>query len=48
LAIAVRELDRLRVAGQDPVALLEKATLSGWRSIWPLKDQPAAPVKVDR
>lgn len=46
LQLAVKELDRLRGMGQDPAALLDKATLNGWRSIWPLKDQPAA-IKVD-
>lgn len=46
LQLAVKELDRLRGLGQDPATLLDKATLNGWRAIWPLKDQPA-PVTVD-
>ena len=48
LQLAVNELDRLRGAGQSPVTLLEKATLSGWRSIWPLKDQPNAAIPIQQ
>lgn len=36
LAIAIGELDKLRQQGQDPAAILEQATLKGWRGIFPL------------
>jgi hypothetical protein len=47
LQLAVNELDRLRKIGQDPAALLDRATANGWRAIWPLKEQAATTVKLD-
>ncbi|MBP0634883.1 hypothetical protein [Cupriavidus sp. AcVe19-6a] len=34
--LALRELGRLRDAGQDPRAVLEKAVLYGWRGLFPV------------
>jgi hypothetical protein len=43
LQLAVKDLDRLRGEGNDPVAVLEMATLKGWRGLFPVKsDAPTS------
>jgi len=42
LTLAVKELDRLRGEGQDPTGVLETATVKGWRSLYPVKQQQTA------
>lgn len=37
IALALRDLARLRDEGQDPRAVLEAATLKGWRGLFPIK-----------
>jgi hypothetical protein len=46
LALALNQLQRLRDDGQDPKAVLELATVSGWKGLYPLKGT-TQPVKVD-
>jgi hypothetical protein len=47
LTLALGELTALRDAGNDPRAVLERATVKGWKSLYPVKsDQPQA-VKYD-
>ena len=41
--LALRELDKLRQQGQDPVAVLEQSTLRSWQGIFAVK-----PAQVDR
>jgi hypothetical protein len=46
LTLALGELSALRDAGNDPVAVLERATVKGWRSLYAVKSEQQ-PVKVD-
>ena len=46
LKLALNELDRLRGLGSDPRAVLEAATLKGWRGLFPVS-AGLQPVKVD-
>jgi hypothetical protein len=46
LAIALKDLDRYRGEGCDPRAVLEAATVKGWRGLFPVKPQTPA-VKYD-
>jgi hypothetical protein len=42
LALALRDLEKLRDEGNDPRAVLEAAVVKGWRGLFPVKsDQPA-------
>jgi uncharacterized protein YdaU (DUF1376 family) len=49
LTLAIRELERLRADGQDPVAVLEQSTLRGWRGLFPIAGSGSRPepVRVD-
>lgn len=47
LTLAVRDLTRLRDQGQDPTAVLEAATLKGWRGLFAVTQGTIAPPKVD-
>jgi hypothetical protein len=38
LALALRDLERLRDEGNDPRAVLEAAVVKGWRGLFPVKD----------
>jgi uncharacterized protein YdaU (DUF1376 family) len=41
LALALKELEKLKNEGQDPRTVLEMATVKGWRGLFPVKaDQP--------
>jgi len=43
LELAIRELDKLRAAGQPPAEVLEQSTARGWRGLFPLKSpQPGS------
>jgi len=43
LELAIRELDKLRAAGQSPAEVLEQSTARGWRGLFPLKSpQPGS------
>jgi uncharacterized protein YdaU (DUF1376 family) len=46
LRLALRDLDRLRGEGNDPRAVLEAATMKGWRGLFPVGQAQQA-VKVD-
>lgn len=50
--LAIRHLDRLRQAGNDPVGVVEQSVRSGkWTDLYPLKDQlqgKAAPMRMSR
>lgn len=46
LTLALGELSALRDAGQDPTAVLEKATVKGWKSLYAVNQQPTS-IKVD-
>jgi uncharacterized protein YdaU (DUF1376 family) len=39
LALALRDLERLRDSGNDPRAVLEAATVKGWRGLFPVKQE---------
>lgn len=43
LKLAVGDLERLRDAGDDPKAVLEKAIARGWKAFYPLSNAAAAP-----
>jgi len=47
LELALRDLDQLRTDGNDPRAVLERATMKGWRGLFPVSSQSQQPVKVD-
>jgi hypothetical protein len=36
-ALVVKELDKLRAAGHDPSAVLDRSTVKGWTDVYPLK-----------
>jgi uncharacterized protein YdaU (DUF1376 family) len=38
LALALRDLEKLRDEGNDPRAVLEAAVVKGWRGLFPVKD----------
>jgi hypothetical protein len=35
--MVIKELDKLRLAGNDPAAVLDQSTMNGWRGVFPLK-----------
>jgi hypothetical protein len=49
LTLAIKELEKLRADGQDPVAVLEQSTLRGWRGLFPIAGSGSRPepVRVD-
>jgi hypothetical protein len=47
LELALRDLGRLRDEGNDPKAVLEAATMKGWRGLFPVAGQAQQPLKVD-
>lgn len=47
LTLALGELSALRDAGNDPTAVLERATVKGWKSLYPVKSEQPQAVKYD-
>jgi hypothetical protein len=48
LSLALRDLEKLRDDGNDPRAVLEAATVKGWRGLFPVKSADSVPrIKVD-
>jgi uncharacterized protein YdaU (DUF1376 family) len=47
LTLALGELSALRDAGNDPKAVLERATVKGWKSLYPVPSVQSQAIKVD-
>lgn len=37
--LILRELVKLKIAGQDPQACLDQSIMNGWRDVFPLRDK---------
>jgi hypothetical protein len=45
---AITALERLRLEGQDPEAVLNQSIVNGWKGLFPVKDgAPGAPSKFN-
>ncbi len=44
--LIIRELVKLKTAGEDPQACLEQSVMLGWRDVYPLREKRISTVKT--
>lgn len=47
MRLTIRELERLRMEGYDPAAVLDQSTQRGWRGVFPVYGKEAKPAKAE-